>query len=84
MTHTDFGRTHSGNHIGTLSGMLIERIRRLNRRRKFNRLLDLDDHMLNDIGVTRGEVEIASRMPLSSDAATALRRMSLERRRQRM
>ncbi|MEO1536893.1 MAG: DUF1127 domain-containing protein [Pseudomonadota bacterium] len=84
MTHTDFGRTHSGDHIGTLSGALVERIARFRRRRRFNRLLDLDDQMLKDIGVTRGEVEIASAMPLSADAATALRRMSLERRRSHM
>lgn len=81
MTHTDFGRTHSGHPIQTLSGQLIERLRMIRRRRHFKRLLDLDDHMLKDVGVTRGEVEIASKLPLSVDAATELRRMSLERRR---
>lgn len=84
MTHTDFGRTHTGHPIQTLSGQLIERIRMIRRRRHFNRLLDLDDHMLKDVGVTRGEVEIASNLPLSADAATELRRMSLERRRRFM
>ena len=84
MTHTDFGRTHTGHPIQTLSGQLIERIRMIRRRRHFNRLLDLDDHMLKDVGVTRGEVEIASKLPLSADAATELRRMSLERRRRFM
>ena len=81
MTHTDFGRTHSGHPIQTLSGQLIERLRMIRRRRHFKRLLDLDDHMLKDVGVTRGEVEIASKLPLSVDAATELRRMSVERRR---
>ncbi|MGR3511350.1 MAG: DUF1127 domain-containing protein [Paracoccaceae bacterium] len=84
MTHTDFGRTHSGHPIQTLSGQLLERLRVFRRRRHFNRLLDLDDHMLKDIGVTRGEVEIASKLPLSTDAATELRRMSLERKRRFM
>ncbi|MEM8802360.1 MAG: DUF1127 domain-containing protein [Pseudomonadota bacterium] len=84
MTHTDFGRTHHGHPIQTLSGSLIERIKRIRRRRGFNRLLDLDDHMLDDIGVNRGEVKYASDLPLSVDAATELTRISLERRRRRM
>ncbi len=84
MTHTDFGRTHSGDYIGTLSGNLIRRISEIRTRRRLKRLLDLDDHMLKDVGVTRGEIEIATGLPLSSDAATELRRMSLERRRRFM
>ncbi|MEM6384878.1 MAG: DUF1127 domain-containing protein [Pseudomonadota bacterium] len=84
MTHTDFGRTHSGHPIQTLSGALIERLRNIGRRRRFKRLLDLDDHMLDDVGVTRAEVERVARMPLSADAATELRRISLERRRRFM
>lgn len=52
-------------------------------RRRFNRLRDLDDHILDDIGVTRREVEIATRLPFSRDAADELRRLSLERRRDR-
>lgn len=84
MTHTDFGRTHAGHPIETLTGKLYNRIRQVVRRWNFNRLQDLDDHMLDDIGVTRGDVEIASKMPLSVDAATELHRMSLERRRRFM
>ncbi len=84
MTHTDFGRTHHGHPIQTLTGQLFDRIKRIRRRRHFNRLLDLDDHMLKDVGVTRGEIEIASKLPLSMDAATELRRMSMERRRRFM
>ena len=84
MTHTDFGRTHHGHPIQTLTGQLVEYITRVRRRRHFKNLHDLDDALLDDIGVTRGEVEIASNLPLSVDAATELRRMSLERRRRRM
>lgn len=84
MTHTDFGRTHSGDHIGSLSGNLIRRIFEIRTRRRMKRLLDLDDHMLKDVGVTRGEIEVATSLPLSRDAATELRRMSLERRRRFM
>ena len=55
--------------------------RRILRRRKFQRLRDLDDHILDDIGVTRAEVEIATRLPFTHDAAAELRRLSNERRR---
>lgn len=51
-------------------------------RRRFNRLLDLEDAILDDIGVTRGDVLIASRLPMQRNAALELRRISLERRRQ--
>ena len=51
------------------------------RRRKLQRLQDLDDHILDDIGVTRAEVEFATRLPFTHDAATELRRLSNERRR---
>lgn len=84
MTDTDFGRTRTGHPIHMLTGQLIERIGQIRKRRQFNRLHDLDDNMLKDIGVTRGEVEIAASLPLSVDAATELRRMSLERRRRHM
>lgn len=84
MTHFDLGRVQTGHPIHVLSERLFDRLRQIRRRRGFTRLLDLDDHMLKDIGVTRGEVEIAIRLPLSVDAATELRRMSLERRRGRM
>lgn len=67
-----------------LATSLADRIRRIRRRRKFKNLLDLDDHMLKDVGVTRSEVELAANMPLSVNAATELRRMSLERKRRMM
>ncbi|MEO1678054.1 MAG: DUF1127 domain-containing protein [Pseudomonadota bacterium] len=54
------------------------------RRRQMLTLLDLDDKMLKDIGVTRGEVEIAAGLPLWRNAALDLHRMGLERRRMRM
>ena len=54
--------------------------RAFRRRRRFKRLQDLDDHMLDDIGVTRDEVEIASRLPLGFDAFAEARRMTRERR----
>ncbi len=84
MTHFDIDRPRTNDHIGTLGAKLIERVREIRNRRKLKRLLDLDDHMLKDVGVTRGEIEVATNLPLSTDAATELRRMSLERRRRFM
>lgn len=83
---TDFSLTEprAGHPIAQLADRLALRIRNLRRRRGFKQLLDLDEHLLNDIGVTRAEVETAANLPLSRDAATELRRVSLERRRRRM
>ena len=74
----------TGFAINNLADALAERIARIARRRKFKTLYDLDDHMLEDIGVTRAEVDYAARLPLSVDAATELRRVSLARRRAKM
>ncbi|MXQ08146.1 DUF1127 domain-containing protein [Alphaproteobacteria bacterium GH1-50] len=60
---------------------LRDRTQARRRRQRFLRLLDMDDHMLDDMGVTRAEVVEASYLPLSANAATELYRMSLERRR---
>ena len=50
------------------------------RRRRFSMLLNLDDHLLEDIGATRGEVEDLLDEPLDVNAAFALREMSKIRR----
>ncbi len=81
---TDTTLSYPGHPIQDLSNKLVTRLRQIRRRRKMTRLLDLSDQMLNDIGVTRGEIDLALRSPLSTDAATELRRMSLERRKRRM
>ncbi len=79
-------QTHAsrGHPIADLANSLSHRLRVISRRRGFNKLNGLDDHMLDDIGVTRGEVQIASNLPLSVDAGLELHRMSLERRRRKM
>ena len=56
----------------------------VHKRQKFKKLLDLDDRMLDDMGVHRFEVERAARLPLSVDAGVELHRMSLERRSRKM
>ena len=83
---TDFTSSPSsfGHPLMSFASRAADRAKQIRHRRKLKRLLDLDDHMLKDVGVTRGEIEVATSLPLSVDAATELRRMSLERRRQFM
>ncbi len=50
-------------------------------RRSVARLLEWDDHMLRDIGLTSGDVRSALATPLSDDPSYRLGAMSLERRR---
>ena len=84
--HSAFGPATSGagHPLFDLAARLGERAVQARRRKGFRRLLDLDDHMLDDIGVQRHEVVHAANLPLSVDAATELRRISLERRRNLM
>ena len=60
-------------------------IRRLLRnwqaRRRVVNLSSFDDHMLRDIGVSRGEVEWAAGLPLTVNAALALEERAFRRRR---
>lgn len=86
MTDHSFCTTEAaatGHPLHGWADRLTARLTQKRHRKGFNRMLELDDHALNDIGVTRHEVEYASRLPLSVDAATELRRISLERRRAR-
>lgn len=50
-------------------------------RRKVREMQELDDRMLADIGVRRDEVEWASQLPLSVNAALELEAASFRRRR---
>ena len=50
-------------------------------RRRLANLAEFDDHLLRDIGVTRGEIEWAAGLPLSVNAALALEEKSFRRRR---
>lgn len=73
---------HGGRIASRLGNDIRQSVTHFANRRRFNRLLDLEDTILDDIGVTRTDVLIASRLPLQRNAALELRRISLERRRQ--
>jgi uncharacterized protein YjiS (DUF1127 family) len=51
-------------------------------RRKLSRLLDMDDHMLNDVGVCREDVRWALDLPFSYDPGLELQRRALRNRAQ--
>jgi uncharacterized protein YjiS (DUF1127 family) len=49
-------------------------------RRAVVQLLDLDDHALKDIGLTRLDIRLSLALPLDEDPSTQLRLLALERR----
>lgn len=64
---------------------ILTQLRDVERRRKdraaFRQMLNLDDHILRDIGVTREDVIWANNLPLSQNASCQLRKKSQARRR---
>lgn len=63
-----------------LASLVRERWANWQSRRRVNRLADLDDHILDDIGLTRADVLWACRLPLDRDPTAALRTVALGRR----
>ncbi len=60
---------------------LIRRLRqRLENRRALKVLLDADERLLRDIGITREEVIHARQLPLWADTAEAVNQMREERK----
>ncbi len=53
-------------------------------RAAFKNMLTLDDAMLDDIGVTRAEVEKAAGLPLEANAARSLKEIARQRRSSRL
>ncbi|WP_375571507.1 DUF1127 domain-containing protein [Ahrensia marina] len=52
---------------------------RVQYRRGIREMLELDDHMLCDMGITRGDVLRAYNLPLRESAGTELKRISQTR-----
>ena len=55
-------------------------VRNWKARRRIVNLSGYDDHMLRDIGISRGEVEWAAGLPLTVNAALALEERAFRRR----
>lgn len=82
MTHTTLNPVArgAGNPLYDLSTNLTSRISQLRSRRSLKRMLDLEDYMLEDMGVLRGEIDWVLSLPLTVDAGAELRRLSEQRR----
>lgn len=65
---------------------LISRLRRLidnwRKRRRLHHILELDDHILKDIGLDRHDILLVLRHPLSTDPVRALEHRAKTRRKQ--
>lgn len=70
------GETGGASWLGRL-------VRNWRARRSIARLETLDDHMLNDLGVTRAEVQWATGLSLTVNAALALEERAFRRRKNR-
>jgi hypothetical protein len=68
----------SGNLEG--GGLLTRLIANWQARRGVASLVELDDHMLRDIGVSRGDVAGLKHLPLSQNAAQVLEELAKLRR----
>jgi uncharacterized protein YjiS (DUF1127 family) len=79
MTDTTLPRA-AGHPLFALARSLAARRRNAARRRTVKRLLDLDDRILHDIGVTRDEARRAAGRPLDVDPLDELYRAARARR----
>ncbi len=64
------------------NGKLAHLYRNWKARRQIRLLQDRDEKILDDIGVTRDELSWASRLPLTVNAAIALKDVSYRRRKE--
>lgn len=80
MAYLSDSKAPSGHPLFDLANRLVWRSQRATERRGLKKMLDLDDHLLRDVGVTRDQVRRALNAPNAQDAATELQRLSLLRR----
>jgi uncharacterized protein YjiS (DUF1127 family) len=77
-------RNTSGARLTVLAGSVLDRVAKLWRaiqnRRSVKQLLEWDARMLQDIGLTRGDVVSAMSGPIKDDPAYRLSVLSVERR----
>ena len=81
------GAAHAGRRLGAMGGRSLRGLARFGRairnRRAATALAGLDDHMLADIGITRGDLRDAYAGPLWHDPTDVLVGRAAERRRTR-
>ena len=66
--------------LAASAALLVALWRAAQNRRRVIRLLEWDDHMLRDIGLTPGDVHSALASPLGHDPSSRLSALALERR----
>lgn len=81
MTDHAIARPATASRFQDVAARIYQFARHWRARRKVRNLAEFDDRMLADIGVRRDEVEWASRLPLSVNAALELEAASFRRRR---
>ena len=57
-----------------------QRLEAYDRRQRLIYLLSYDDHILDDMGYTRADLEMISKLPLGTDAHQVLRELSEQRK----
>lgn len=63
--------------VDTLFKAVSRMVRTLHNRRRVMSLDDLDDHMLRDLGLARGDVQRALDVPFAQDPSLELQRLAL-------
>jgi uncharacterized protein YjiS (DUF1127 family) len=77
------GRHQNGATTGSLSslpGQIAQRYRAWKARRRIVKMTDLDDRILDDIGVSRDDLYAVLTLPLSQNPAFELQRISRRNR----
>ena len=83
-TSNNFNLPSRRHPIVDLAEKLAERLEARRNRRELRALNDLEDHLLDDIGLTRDDVDRTLGAPNASDAATELHRLAYLNRASKM
>lgn len=73
----------AGNPLFDLSVSLTQRINEVRARKSLKRLLDHEDYVLDDMNISRGDLDWVLTLPLTINAQAELGRLSEERRKKR-
>jgi len=80
MAHPSTYPPQTGHPLFRFADSIVKRATALKNRRDLRKLLSLQDHLLDDVGVNRSDIQRIVDLPLSHDAATELYQISLGRR----